>query len=226
MKSTSRCIKLGFFVLVLLLPEIIAHPAWVQEGVVANYQGIGSFKKDGQYQGGAQMNIVERVDSVSNGRIVVTSTFTEPTSGYTFTNSSSYGPNDIFGAFWVDDRAAQNAKDGDKVGIFTVKRGPYQDLNGKIWSNAVMLESKDKVEIRAIYDERTGLLIHYAEVYPNQETYIDFKSINVDLSTYQTPAGVGDGGTNETGAGGGFNLPCCGGIFLIFAGFCLALVKG
>jgi hypothetical protein len=235
------------FLTVLILSSLLhAHPGWVKTGVVAYYEGIGAFKKGGEYNSGVKMDIVDQVDSANNGDIVVTATFTEPTSGYTYTNTSSYGPTDVVGAFWADDRALQNAKNGDKIGIFNVTKGPFQDrINGKIW-NAVMLEVKDKVEVRMVFDERTGLLLHYAEVYPNQETYIDIKSISVDLSGYTTPPGAGGIKPNSDGVGGpqdyGKNgssqndttsplgayqkdyVNSCGGIFFILAGVSLALV--
>jgi hypothetical protein len=248
-----RYMKICFFV-VLLLPVLLhAHPGWVQAGVVANYEGVGAFKKDGQYNSGAKMEITERVDSANNGNIVVTTTFREPTSGYTIVNTSSYRPNDILGAFWIDERAIQNVKDGDKIGIFTVKKGPYQDFDGKIW-DAVMLEIKDKTEIRLVFEQRTGLLLFQAEVYPNQDVYIYLKSVSVDLSGY-TPqpsggiqptnpniGGVGGlpgYGTNGTGLANGTgkdnatgpgwdisNIPCLSSLLFIAAGVYLAFTRG
>ncbi|MEM3690370.1 MAG: hypothetical protein QXZ40_01410, partial [Candidatus Micrarchaeia archaeon] len=80
------------FLLILFLPLLSAHPAWLQPGVTAYYEGIGAFKKDGQYHSGVQMDITERVDSVSNGNVVVTVTYVERSSGYTITNTSTYRP--------------------------------------------------------------------------------------------------------------------------------------
>ncbi len=237
----------------LVLPEVLqAHPSWVKTGVTAYYEGIGAFKKGEEYNSGARMDIMERVDSEDNGNIVVTSIFREPTSGYTITNTSNYGPNDALGAFWYDDKALQNMKSGDRVNVFikgvgnipfTVTKGPYQDrINGKSW-DAVMLEVKDNTEIRLIYDVNTGLLLHQAEVYPTQETYIDIKSVSVDLSTYQTPGssitppvnpGLG-GQNNNTQLGnlgnttGGLGIPNinpCGSLFLLLGGISLAFIRG
>jgi|GEM_PF-6886955 len=220
------------FIFILLPSLLCAHPGWLQPGVTAYYEGIGAFKDaSGRYHSGVQMDVTERVDSVSNGNIVVTVTYVERSSGYTITNTSTYRPTDLLGAFWADEKTLQKAKNGEKIGIFTVTKGPYQDrFTGKIW-NAVMLEVKDRVEVRMVFEERTGLLIHYAEVYPNQETYVDFKSINIDLSGYTTP-GVPAGGS--TGNGGNTpqgtplmnsNLPCCGSVFLILAGVSLLFAR-
>ncbi|NYZ76598.1 hypothetical protein H0N98_05115 [Candidatus Micrarchaeota archaeon] len=244
MKIKNKIVGLCF-VLILLLHETTAHPGWVRAGVTAYYQGIGAFKKGEEYNSGATMDITERVDSYNNGNIAVTSIFREPTSGYTITNTSSYGPNDALGAFWYDDKVLQSMKTGDKVNVFikgvgnipfTVTKGPYQDrINGKTW-DAVMLEMKDKAEFRLVYDEKTGLLLHQAEVYPSQETYIDIKSTSVDLSTYQTP-GVSitppvnsdisgqdnTGGTNGTASLNPNNL--CGSLFFILTGATLAFIR-
>lgn len=236
MRLANKSIVLCF-VLIFLINIATAHPGWVKTGVTAYYQGIGAFKKNGEYNSGAQMNIVNTVDSATNGNIVVTTTFTEPTSGYTITNISSFGPGDALGAFWYDDKALQNMKTGDTVNVFikdvggnipfTVTKGPFRDMSGKVW-DAVMLEVNDTVQIRMIFDVNTGLLLHYAEIYPNQETYIDFKSISVDLSTYQTPANPNTGGQGNTGTNGTTspnpnNL--CGSLFLISAGATLAFIK-
>jgi len=252
-RTVNKSIKLCF-VLILLLHEIAAHPGWVQTGVTAYYDGIGAFKKGGEYNSGARMDIVEKVDSENNGNVLVTTTFREPTSGYTIINTSSYGPNDALGAFWYNDKALQNMKTGDKVNVFikgvgnipfTATKGPYQDATGKVW-DAVMLEVKDTAEFRLIYDVNTGLLIHQAEVYPNQETYVDFKSISVDLSTYQAaggsitppvnPAIGGQDNKNNTQATGilgnltgGLGIPSinsCSSAFFILAGVSLAFIKG
>ena len=220
-----------------------AHPGWVQTGVVAYYQGVGAFKKGEEYNSGATMDITERVDSNNNGNIVATSIFREPTSGYTITNTSSYGPTDALGAFWYDDKALQSMKTGDKVNVFikgvgsipfTVTKGPYQDrINGKTW-DAVMLEMKDTVQIRLIYDEKTGLLLHQAEVYSSQETYIDIRSTSVDLSAYQTPGGGGSitppvnpdiGGQGNTSGIPLGNSNICGGLFILMAGGALAFIR-
>ncbi len=254
MKLNILTYMIVLFVFLVLSEVLQAHPSWVKKGVTAYYEGIGAFKKGEEYNSGAAMDIMERVDSENSGNIVVTSIFREPTSGYTITNTSSYGPNDALGAFWYDDKALQNMKSGDKVNVFikgvgnipfTVTKGPYQDrINGKTW-DAVMLEVKDKTEIRLIYDERTGLLIHQAEVYPSQETYIDWKSISVDLSTYQTPGGGGSitppvnpeiGGQNDntqlgnlgntTGGLGIPNINLCGSLFLLLGGISLAFIRG
>jgi hypothetical protein len=234
------------FISLILSPLLDAHPGWVQIGVVASYEGIGAFKKGEQYNSGAQMDITEKIDSASNGNIIVTSTFREPTSGYTITNTSSYGPNDALGAFWYDDKALQNMKTGDKVNVFikdvgnipfTITKGPYQDRFGKIWSRAVMLEVKDGSQVRLVYDERTGLLLHQAEVYPNQETYIDFKSISVDLSNYVTPEtggtqpstgnlpSYGNGSQNNTGGALLGSNAFCGSLFLILGCGAMAFAK-
>ena len=243
MKIKNKIVGLCF-VLILLLHETTAHPGWVRAGVTAYYQGIGAFKKGEEYNSGATMDITERVDSYNNGNIAVTSIFREPTSGYTITNTSSYGPNDALGAFWYDDKVLQSMKTGDKVNVFikgvgnipfTVTKGPYQDrINGKTW-DAVMLEMKDKAEFRLVYDEKTGLLLHQAEVYPSQETYIDIKSTSVDLSTYQTsgvsitpPVNPDIGGRDNTGGVNGTtslnpnNL--CGSLFIL-AGATLAFIR-
>jgi len=228
------------FIAIVFSQLLNAHPAWVQSGVVAYYEGIGAFKNAEGYNSGAMMDVTERVDSASNGNIVVTTIYREPTSGYTITNTSSYGSTDALGAFWYDDRALQGMKTGDKVGIFTITKGPFTDrINGKIW-NAVMFEVKDRVEVRAIYDERTGLLLHYAEVYPNQETYIDIKSVSVDLSAYTTPQGVGTPnagnglpgyGNNSQNNTGPLGTPLinsnafCGSLFFIMAGAALAFAR-
>jgi hypothetical protein len=252
--GVGRC-KVAYAVVVWLfiIPALSqisqAHPGWVQTGAVAYYQATSAFKDaSGNYNSGVQMDITENVDSASNGNIVVTSTFREPTSGYTITNTSSYGPSDALGAFWYDDKVLQNMKTGDTVNVFikgvgsipfNVTKGPYKDLFGKIWDRAVMLEIKDKTEFRLIYDERTGLLLHQAEVYPNQETYIDLKSISVDLSNYVTPetGGTlpsngnggnlpGNGGSNQNNSGGNpLSSNVCGSVFLILGCGAMAFAR-
>jgi hypothetical protein len=234
MKIKLVALCLVFF---LFLHQTTAHPGWVKTGVTAYYQGTSAFKDaSGKYNSGVQMDINEIVESENNGNIAVTTTFREPTSGYTTTNSSSYGPNDALGAFWYDDKALQGMKTGDKVNVlikgvgsipFTVTKGPFKDFSGKTWDRAVMFEIKDDTQFRLVYDERTGLLLHQAEVYPTQETYIDIKSVSVDLSNYVTPEtggalpSDGNGGGNQSNSSGnplGSNS-VCGSLFLIL-GFC------
>ncbi|VVC04968.1 Uncharacterised protein [Candidatus Burarchaeum australiense] len=171
-------------------------PSWVQPGVTANYEVVSSFYEDGKpvENGGAQGTVAITVNGVSGNTVTGTATVAIPAA----LRTDQYPLNCVEGSkcdwrFWVDPSDPTNSAtgpNGEKLEI--LGRGPFEYYGGKTDDATMIGYSNEQTgaSYRYTFDSRTGLVYAYVEDFPTQKTYMYYRSINVDLSSYQPPAGV------------------------------------
>ncbi len=178
----------------LLQPAWAAVPSWVQPGVSAVYDVASASVSQGQYQNAIQTVMTITVTSVSGNAVSGTAYVESPVMpGY----GQSYQWTCIEGGvcgwrFWADPNDPASSIRGPNGEIFSEKGrmpysyGPYSTNDATVLAYT---GQQNGVEYHATFDSRTGLMLAYAEIYPSQQTYMYFKSINTDLSGYVPPVG-------------------------------------
>ena len=174
-----------------------APPSWVQSAVTANYEVISSFYENGQpvENGGAQGSVQILVSEVGGNTVTGTVTVTIPAAMKT----DSYPLNCVEGSkcdwrFWVDPSDPTNSAtgpNGEKMEL--IGRGPFEYYGGGTVPDATMIGYSNEqtgVSYHYTFDSRTGLVYAYVEDFPTQKTYMYYRSINIDFSKYQPPAGI------------------------------------
>lgn len=197
-------------------------PSWVQPGVTVVYDGVSGNVNNPQ-AGGVQTLITLRVTSVSGNTVAGTYNVINP-----MIDPSIWQLNGQWSCtdgqacdwrFWVDPTNPTASVKGPHGEPYTLG-GPVSyssPLGGPAveGTNIMYYSNPDThVEYHLTYQERTGLIVAYAEIYPTQQTYLYFRSINANLANYQPPA--------PPPQQGGGNLPCTAG-FLVPAAFMLMI---
>ncbi|MBU0590875.1 hypothetical protein KKF81_05355 [Candidatus Micrarchaeota archaeon] len=168
-------------------------PSWIQPGVTVTYDGYAAeVNANGDYENAVQTVVVMTVQSVSGNTVSGNTRISIP-SVPSFVKNYPWTCTDgtiCDWRFWVDPTdpvGSIKGPNGETLSI--VGTGPYSYGSYQTNSATMLLyqNQQTKAEYHITADSRTGLIIAYAEKYPNQEIYLYVKSVNVDLSNYQPP---------------------------------------
>ncbi|VVC71979.1 Uncharacterised protein [uncultured archaeon] len=183
------------FAIILILSSLCfatSVPSWVQPGVTVVYDGISGYYSNGQYTNPVATTVTLRVNSVAGNTVAGTTYVEIPTMpGYRQTFDWTCIEGGVCDwRFWVDPANPTGSAKGPNGETYSVvNSGPYSHGS---YSNpdATLMAYQNAgsgVEYHLTFETRTGLIVAYAEKYPSQHTFLYFKSINQDLSSYQPP---------------------------------------